>query len=131
MVGQLDLSHTTRAESLGEGVVSENTIGVAALGRFEAALRMSLRQGWGLFNILAWAFRRRARVGRSVGGKGEGHWARLWTAPRGMGAVVGVVGGREVGCVWYSGGQVYAARLLARFGVFDHPANKLKPNTVQ
>ena len=77
MVGQLDFSHTTRAESLGEGVVSENTIGVAALGRFEAALRMTLRQGWGLFNILAWAFGRRAGVGRGEGGKGKGHCAAL------------------------------------------------------
>ena len=56
MMSQLDLSHTTRAESLGEGVVSENTIGGALLGRFEATLRMSLRRGKGLFNILAWAF---------------------------------------------------------------------------
>jgi hypothetical protein len=56
MMGQLDLSHTTRAESLGEGVVAENTIGGALLGRFEAALGMSLGRGKGLFDILAWAF---------------------------------------------------------------------------
>jgi len=45
MVGQLDLSHTTRAESLGEDVVAENMIGRNRLGRFKpgAALRMSVR----------------------------------------------------------------------------------------
>jgi hypothetical protein len=63
MMGQLDLSHTTRAESLGEGVVAENTIGGALLGRFEAALGMSLCRGKGLFDMLAWAFRRRAGIG--------------------------------------------------------------------
>ena len=56
MMGQLDLSHTTRAKSLGEGVLAENTIGGALLGRFEAALGVSLRRGNGLFDILAWAF---------------------------------------------------------------------------
>lgn len=55
MMGQLDLSHTTRAESLGEGVLAENTICGALFGRFEAALGMSLRGGKGLFDILAWA----------------------------------------------------------------------------
>ena len=108
MVGQLDLSHTTRAESLGEDVVAENTIGRDRLGRFKpgAALRVSLRRGKGLFNILACGF---AKVGWGVGGskdpKGEGHLVRLWATARGMEAVVGVVGGKEGGCVWDSGGQ--------------------------
>jgi hypothetical protein len=56
MMSQLDLSHTTRAESLGEGVVAENTIGGALLGSLGAALGMSLSRGKGLFGILAWAF---------------------------------------------------------------------------
>lgn len=56
MMGQLDLSHTTRAESLREGVVAENAVGGALLGRFEAALGMSLRRGKWLFDILAWSF---------------------------------------------------------------------------
>jgi hypothetical protein len=41
-------SPTTRTESLGEGVVAENTIGGVLLGRFEAALGMSLCRGNGL-----------------------------------------------------------------------------------
>jgi hypothetical protein len=56
MMGQLDLSHTTRAESLGEGIVAENTIAGTLLGSFGAALGMSLGRGKGLFGILAWAF---------------------------------------------------------------------------
>jgi hypothetical protein len=47
---------TTRAESLGEGVVAENTIGGALLRRFEAVSGMSLCRGNGLFDILVWAF---------------------------------------------------------------------------
>ena len=71
-MGQLDLSHTARAESLGEDVVPENTIGRALLGRFEpgGALRMSLHQGKGLFNRLAWGFTKvGCKVGWGVAGK--------------------------------------------------------------
>jgi len=54
MMGQLYLSHAACAESLGEGIVSENTIcGARPYCRIDGALGLPLRCGMGLFGILA------------------------------------------------------------------------------
>ena len=52
MVGQLHLSHAACAKSLGEGVVSENTIRGAGPVRIDAALGLPVGCGVGLVGIL-------------------------------------------------------------------------------
>ena len=53
MMGQLYLSHAARAEGLGEGIVSENTICGARLCRIDTALGLPVCCGMGLFGILS------------------------------------------------------------------------------
>ena len=93
MVGQLYLTHAACTESLGKGIVSEDTIGGAWLGRIDAALGVSLRCGMGLFHIVAWTIRGRAGVGWGVGRGWEGHGARPRGRPARNGCCCGSHGG--------------------------------------
>jgi hypothetical protein len=86
---QLYLSHASGTKDLGDGIVSENTIGRVLLVGIDAAPGMPLCCGTGLFSILSWAFRRGTGVGGGVRLGRKGHGARFRDRPAGNGGCCG------------------------------------------